>query len=195
MTQFDEQHIRFVLKQELTREQLEDVFNLILGEYGHELIGYFRARTFDVARSEDVYQQWCLRVWRYLGSFRGDSTIRTWLYCLARSCLRQYANTSHQNDSIDQNQLEQMPAKLLRTQTSLWRKTESKNKLWEVCKSLSDEEQELLLLRVMRRMSWADIAFIVNEDKDLDDETLKREAAALRKRYSRLKEHLKSLLA
>jgi RNA polymerase sigma-70 factor, ECF subfamily len=61
---------------------------------------------------------------------------------------------------------------------------------------LDPEDQTLLILRVNRQLPWRDIARIMTDEGDAsDDDELKRRAAALRKRFERLKEELRAKAA
>src|SRR6476659_5303784 len=43
------------------------------------------AYAFSAADREDLFQDICLAVWRALPGFRGDSSVRTWLYRIAHN--------------------------------------------------------------------------------------------------------------
>ena len=60
---------------------------------------------------------------------------------------------------------------------------------------LTPEEQTLLILRVDRQMSWRDIATVMHDEEagEPDEAELKRNAAALRKRFERVKNNLREL--
>jgi len=49
--------------------------------------------------------------------------------------------------------------------------------------SLSDEDRDLLVLRVEQGLSWNEVATAFLDDEHPDPEVVKREAARLRQRY------------
>jgi DNA-directed RNA polymerase specialized sigma24 family protein len=77
-----------------------------------------------------------------------------------------------------------------RAATETWRRTEVKDKVRELRERLSDEEQEILILRVDRAMAFDEIARVL--EPDLPSAELKKRAAALRKRFERIRERLKT---
>ncbi|MBL8743041.1 MAG: hypothetical protein JNK04_18155 [Myxococcales bacterium] len=66
-------------------------------------------------------------------------------------------------------------------------------KLAELRASLPEQERELLILRIDRRLAWQDLARVLAEDGELDtDVELKKRAARLRKQFQALKERLRT---
>lgn len=49
------------------------------------LYGFLRARGADASLADDVLQDAMLDVWRQAGRFRGSSSVRTWLFAIARN--------------------------------------------------------------------------------------------------------------
>jgi RNA polymerase sigma-70 factor (ECF subfamily) len=58
---------------------------------------------------------------------------------------------------------------------------------------LAPEDQMLLILRLNRRLGWNEVARVL--DGEGDEQALARRAAALRKRFERLKETLRAELS
>ena len=84
-----------------------------------------------------------------------------------------------------------VPARLSRTITQEWRRTEVKNKLWESIETLPPDDRTLLMLRLHQKMRWTEIVRILHSDEELEPDHLKRRAAAARKRFERLKVKLR----
>lgn len=53
--------------------------------YKTELYRYLCGLSHDAAEAEDLLSETFLRVLRYLPTFRGESSVRTWLYSIARN--------------------------------------------------------------------------------------------------------------
>ncbi len=68
--------------------------------------------------------------------------------------------------------------------------TGPKTELRTLREKLSENDQLLLILRVDRDLSWEEVARALAEEQDADPSP--REIAALRKRFERLKDKLKS---
>jgi RNA polymerase sigma factor (sigma-70 family) len=53
--------------------------------HGGALLGFLIARLNDRQAAEEVLQDTMLAAWRAAGTFRGESSIRTWLFVIARN--------------------------------------------------------------------------------------------------------------
>lgn len=60
-----------------------DAFEAIVLRYGPEVLRYARNMLSDAGAAEEVTQDAFLAAWKGLDSFRGDSSLRTWLFTLA----------------------------------------------------------------------------------------------------------------
>jgi RNA polymerase sigma-70 factor (ECF subfamily) len=69
-------------------------------------------------------------------------------------------------------------------------RTEVKDAVSAIRRSLPEEDQTLLILRVDRRMAWNDIALVV-AGPDAETDVVKRECARLRKRFQLVKDELR----
>ena len=85
-------------------------------------------------------------------------------------------------------------AEKVRTGTAAYLKTKPKQELVELRRKLPRDEQELLVLRLDRDLTWRDLAVVMaDEGVDLDDQDIDRGAKRLRKRYERVKDKLKTM--
>ena len=81
-----------------------------------------------------------------------------------------------------------------RTRTDAYLKTEVKNRMQELRQQLPAEDQQLLILRVNRQLSWNEIAMVLGDDGlRATDVELQREATRLRKRFQLAKDRLRAL--
>lgn len=60
---------------------------LIYERHHSALYGYLRARTRSGATAMDVLQDAMMEVWRNAGTFSGRSSVRTWIFAIARNKL------------------------------------------------------------------------------------------------------------
>jgi RNA polymerase sigma-70 factor (ECF subfamily) len=61
--------------------------SLWLQRYGDRLYAYARARLGDEPAAEDAVQEALLAAWKARDSFRGDSSVATWLTAILRRCV------------------------------------------------------------------------------------------------------------
>jgi RNA polymerase sigma-70 factor (ECF subfamily) len=161
--------------------------------YGPEILGFLVAILKDEPAASDVFSQFCEDLWNGLPNFRWQSTFRTWAYTLARHAAQRYLRAPHRrrNMPLSQQALAEVEQKV-RTSTLSYLRTEVKEGVARLRESLDREDQALLILRVDRGLAWNDIAEIMLDEAP-SREGIARKAAALRKRFERVKDHLKEL--
>ncbi len=73
------------LKNEDTRNY---AFNLLVRKYQERIYWHIRKMVINHDDSDDLVQEVFIKVWKYLGNFRGDSQLYTWIYRIATNeCL------------------------------------------------------------------------------------------------------------
>jgi RNA polymerase sigma-70 factor (ECF subfamily) len=182
------------LRELAERGELAEVARLVISRHGAELLRYLAAVTRDDGEAAEVFAQTCEDLWRGLPGFRWQASLRTWLYTLARHAWRRrgrdrFRRAGERVALSDQPEL----AAVVRTQTAQWQRTEVRDRLAALRAQLTEEDRELLALRVDRGLAWREIAQVL-EDTD-DAAALTRRSAALRKRFERIKELIRSHLA
>lgn len=168
---------------------------LVLSAYGQELLEYLIAIARSEADGADAFSIFAEKLWRGLPGFRWQSSARTWCYLLARHALADVKRAGPARRAHRELALSDAPgvaalAAQVRTRTLSFLRTEARDALTAVRDSLSAEEQELLILRVDRKLAWREIAQITGDD-DLDAAAVERRSAALRKRFETLKARLR----
>jgi RNA polymerase sigma-70 factor (ECF subfamily) len=157
--------------------------------YGSELFGYLCNVARDEDLASDAFGATCERLWKGLPAFRWESSLRSWLYTIARnamSTLRAHpSRRPERNASV--SELDDLAHKI-RTETLPVHRTEVREGIRALRDELSPEDAEIVLLRIDRKMSWRDIARVIHEGEDPD-----RHTAALRKRFERAKDLLRRL--
>ena len=161
---------------------LEGLATEAVEAYGPELLGYLVATCKDRSVADEVFSMTCEDLWKGIEAFRWESSLRTWLYVLARHAHARYRRSPHERRRATLGALHDVEERV-RTNTRPWLKTTIKDRLAELRRELSDAERELLVLRIDRRMSWADIARVLGEDDE-------RAVPRVRKRFSLLKNRL-----
>ena len=161
--------------------------------YGAEVFGYLLrfARTAVIA--EDAFSRTCEGIVRDLVGFRGSSSLRTWSYAIARRSLaiehRSAGRRSARTNALDFEAMVDAVAEV-RERTATFLRTAAKDRFTKLRKDLSEGDEELLVLRLQNSMSWIDIARVQGATEGSE----KKAAAALRKRYERLRAALRSQL-
>jgi len=166
----------------------------VLRAYGAEVCGYVRSLLRNENDADDAFAQAAHLVFVNLGRFRREASLRTWFYTIARHAAhrqRRQQERLHQEPISD---IAEAVAAAVRTATLEFQKSGVKDAIATLRASLSEEDRELLVLRVDRQLSWPEIAAILLGEAGPHSETeLKREAARARKQFERAKERLREL--
>lgn len=181
---------------------LEGAATLGLQRYGPELLGFMAAASRRSVDVDEAFSCFCEALWRALPGFRWQSTFRTWAYAIARHTLLQLQRRAIVGARrIEVGARIEAVAMAVRTTTAPHLRTSIKDDLSRLRAELDDDDQALLILRIDRQLAWQEIAQIMIDPEDVkaedakaEDATLRRRAAALRKRFERLKERLGALL-
>lgn len=168
---------------------------LALRHYGPEVLGFLVAVRRDAQAAAEIFSQFCEDLWVGLPRFAWHSSFRTWAYTLAR-----HAFVRHGKDPFGRRRrpLSEQPhlsalEQQIRTRTLTYLRTETKHRVARLRERLEPDEQALLILRVDRGLAWREIALVMAEGEGGPDVDAAR-AAALRKRFERIKAKLKALL-
>ncbi len=175
----------------LRRGRLDEAATVGLRGYGPEILGFLVALGPGFA--EDAFSQFCEDLWRGLPAFRGNSSFRTWAYTLARHAglrVRRDPYTKRRTSIEALGPISEVAAEL-RATTASFLAARVRDGVAKLREELSEEDRALLVLRVDREMAWADIARVFEGDEASPD-ALARRSAALRKRFERLKQEIRT---
>lgn len=165
--------------------------------YGSELFGFLLAIHASRADASDAFSEVCEVLWRKLPAFTWDNTVRAWAYGIARnvsSTLKRNANRRLRREAPAGESALQQVAEKVRTETLAFLQTHKRSRLEALRDELSEDDRTLLILRVDRRLEWPELARAIGGDgAPLDDASLKREAARLRKRFQIVKDRLREI--
>jgi RNA polymerase sigma-70 factor (ECF subfamily) len=159
--------------------------------YGGELYGFISGLARDTTIADDAYSELCEVVWTHLAEFRWEASLRSWLYATARRLVLRYRVDGYRREARARPldlapEVTELAAKL-RSSTLEILRSEVKAAFRALRQELPEEDQELLALRVDRDLSWRDIARIIDPE---DVQGLDQRAAALRKRFERVRGRL-----
>jgi RNA polymerase sigma-70 factor (ECF subfamily) len=165
--------------------------------YGPEILGFLIATHASEADASDVFSDVCLALVRSLPEFSWQSSLRTWMYAVARNASHRFRRDASRRvgsrGRVSESALEDVADKV-RTATLGFLRTQTRTKLEELRDSLAPEDRELLVLRVDRGLSWEDIVIAFQEDDEpLDGDAIARDSQRFRKRFQLLKERLREM--
>lgn len=183
-----ERRIRARCEAGATAEALE----LCLRGYGTEVMDFLVAWHRSEGEAAEVFSQTAEGIWSGLPKFGFESSVRTWIYAIARKSSLRYRRDARRRAARFAplpNEAAEIVASL-RTQTASFLATRVKDRVAELREELPDEDRLVLLLRVDRELEWTELARVVHGDDAPEGVALQREAARLRKRFQLVKEKL-----
>lgn len=159
-----------------------------LGGLGPQILGYLGAQLRDDDAAYDVFGHFCEELWKSIGTFRGDSSFKTWAYKLVMHSISRYQRDGYRRRGVAlaSDELSALMEQI-RTTTPPFKRTEVKDAVARLRESLEPEEQTLLFLRVDQDLSWNEVAEVISARGE------PAEPAALRKRFERAKAKLRKL--
>jgi len=168
--------------------------DVLLARLSPELRPFLHRLLGDVSRADEAHSATCERLWRGLATFRWECSLRSWSYIIARR-EAQRCRARHVRAGIQQTTLSKADEIVARgTSTSGRVSTTRRDQLENLRASLSDEDRDLLVLRVERELTWKDIAAAFLEEHEVEPEAITREAARLRQRFHAIRVRLASAI-
>src|SRR5689334_18757907 len=73
------------IREAMNGEDFSGATKLAIEGYGPELLGFLLALLKDEDEASDVFSQVCENVWQGIKGFRWNSSLRTWVYSIARN--------------------------------------------------------------------------------------------------------------
>lgn len=155
--------------------------------YQVEVYSFLCARLRSEADAHEVFSQLGEDIWRGIARFEWRASFRTWLYTLARNAAVRFEKSQSRHNRQDPLSQVSDPLVVERSRTRPYQRTDVKDRFAALRESLSPEEQSLLVLRIDRNLSWDEVARIMYDGDDSDEDELKRHTTNLRQRFRQLK--------
>jgi RNA polymerase sigma-70 factor (ECF subfamily) len=172
-------------KEHLARRDYEGAATVALEAYGPEILGFLVAIHRDRLDAGDVFSAFCEDFWTALPRFRGEASLRTWAYTLARHASAHFFREPHRRRASalsNHPELQELEERI-RTRTPSFLGKSTRDLVSELRQQLTADEQMLLILRVDRDMPWDEVASV-----------METAAPVLRKRFERVKARLRKLV-
>jgi RNA polymerase sigma-70 factor (ECF subfamily) len=172
----------------------ERAFSAAWDAYRPEMLRFLFGVLRDEDGSQEVFSAFSEELWKGLPSFRWQSSFRTWGYRLLRASCFRYLHSPKRREQPASTPVAVEEAASNRSNTNPWLKTDVKQGFAALRESLDPDDQIVLLLRIDRKMSWMEIAQIMDDGKEPSSgATIRRKAAAIRQHFHRIKVHLREM--
>jgi len=163
---------------------LAEAATAVIRGYGPGILGYLATLLREDEAAREAFSEFAEELWKALPRFAKKSSVKTWAYAIAYHCALRYrrARARRRARPLRDSEFSKIAASVHATSRAFSR-TAADRKLDALRKSLTDEEQTLLVLRLDRRMSWEEIAEVLGSPPG--------GSSTLRKRFQRLKDRLR----
>jgi RNA polymerase sigma-70 factor (ECF subfamily) len=177
----------------LDAQRYDDATTLTIRGYGPELLAFLHSRLKDLNAARETFSWLAEDLWRGMPGFQRKSTIRTWVYAIARNAAHRYADRELRARWVSVPISEVSRASALAVQ--LPSTHGQSERVARLRAQLDEEEQTLLTMRLDKQLPWREVAlvFLYGDGPAPDEGAVEREAARLRKRFQLLKQRLRAL--
>lgn len=152
-------------------------FNELYKKYSNEIYKYLFYLTGNKEDSEELLQETFFQAFKSIERFRGDCSVSTWLYAIAKNCYYKYLRKKKNHLSLDK-------VEELRSNDTPDIVLEKSHDIWRVRQAISYLEEpfkEVVILRVINELSFKDIGYILNKNENWARVTFHRAKAKLGK--------------
>ena len=153
-----------------------DAFELLIAPYAKVLGGYIAYRARNQSDANDILQETMISVWRSIGSYKSESTFKTWAFTIAGRRLADFYRKDENNLPLSEFQ-DILPAE------DDFDKSISRMDVKSALAKLSDKENELVHLVFHAGLSYTEVS-----------EVMKIPAGTVKSRMSGIKAKLKPLI-
>lgn len=157
-----------------------EALNQFYTRYGSLLLVYLTARLHDRQWAEEVLQDVMLTAWDGAGNFQGRSSVKTWLFTIARNqAVNAYTRRKPGFSPLDP----EMPGVTGISPEQLLERSLADAALQEAILQLPEEQRETLELLFFQELSQAEVAQVMRVAPGTIKSRLSRARANLRKLF------------
>lgn len=170
---------------------------IVLESYGAEIYSFILAQFHgNRDQADDVFASFREDFWKGLPKFQWRCSVRAWGYRLARNAGSRFRRAP-QNRRARHVRLSEVSflddlAEKARTTTVPHLRSEIKDEFQRLREQLTEEERDLLVLRVDRDLPWREVAYaMLPAGEPADDDRIRKLESTLRQRFVEVKKRLK----
>jgi RNA polymerase sigma-70 factor (ECF subfamily) len=166
------EHLRFV------NEMDEETFKEIMQVHGQDVWNYAYFLTGKRDLADDISQDVFLSVFRNIGSYRGESSLRTWLFAITRNISRNYRRNAFFRRVVLMEWID--AGKTVSSAETQAMDAYVSNEIWQAVLQLPVKLREVLILDAKYEMTAPEIAALLG----ISVGTVKSRLARARKKVS-----------
>ena len=164
-------------------------FHVLVDRHAKDMLRLARSLSRTRSDAEDIVQETFIGAFRGLSGFNGDSSVRTWLSrILMRRAAKTWHRTRHDRASVPLEIAQDTTSAAVGagrlTVNSADVAVDSKLDLQQILRSLGPEHREVLVLRELQGLSYAEIAELLKVPRGTVESRLHRARNELRQRLN-----------
>lgn len=128
-------------------------------KYKNAIFLYLYRSTLNQHIAEDLTQDTFLKAFQSLSSFRGESSLKTWLFKIARNT---YINYSRKKQNIKEFQSEMIDQHLIQQQDE-FKRSDDQHVIELTLLQLPENYRTYIILRDVNDLTYEEVAVITNE--------------------------------
>lgn len=155
-------------------------FQWIYDRWAVSIYQYFLFRTGDIASAEDLTSQLFLSAFQAFPRYQHRGHFAAWLFAIARNLAKEYFRKSHREVPLE------AANHMYAVSDPSWEAAQQDEiaRLRALIQSLPEDDQELIRLRYVADLSFADMAIVLKKREDAVKKSLYRLQARLQSALS-----------
>lgn len=174
----------------IAREEYALAVEVLVQEYQDAIISYCCSQFPDWHVAHDVAQEIFLAALESLPRFRGDSSVKTWLYGIAsKKCLEVGRTKGRREALVSDNHLRiasTAHGEPPRQPEEVCYQERQRQRVWQALQRLRVYDRELLVLRYLDELTYEEIARILKVSRRTVERHLPRAEARFLKAYGKV---------
>ena len=171
----------------------EQAFAMLIAQYSHPVYSMIARSLRDPADAADVTQEVFVKVFRHIGSFHGDASLRTWIYRIAlheASNQRRWwsrhkrqeltIDAQHENEDGECQSLGDTLAATTESPLDCACHSQARERIAEALRNIPEAFRTVVVLREIEGFGYEEIAEMLNVNIGTVKSRLTRGRAALR---------------
>jgi RNA polymerase sigma-70 factor (ECF subfamily) len=171
-------------------EEFAQALDVLLRHYQDAMVSYCYSYFLDRHLAQEVAQDIFLAAFEGMARFRGDSSVKTWLYGIASKKCLEVGRTRARREALTRNNESRISEHVHCDPPSqpeeLFRQEWQRQRVWQALRRLRVYDRELLILRHLEELSYDEIASIFKVSRRTVERHLPRSEAKFDKAYQKV---------
>lgn len=187
-----------LLKPVLAGGDFAQALDILLHHYQDAMVSYCYSAFLDWHLAQEVAQEIFLAAFQGMAQFRGESSVKTWLYGIASNKCLEFSRIRARRDALRRDHHARIGAQVHcdppPEPEALLGQAEQRQQVWQTLRRLRVYDRELLVLRYLEELTCEEIASLLQVSRRTVERHLPRAEAKFHKAYQKVYTHGAQLL-